>query len=271
MPSLHRDDVMSIPTVIKYYSHNLEPGTRRTSELPEEDMGGRQSFLKKIWLDDSREIIDFFGERYPDSVDLTLFTAVGNNLSLMVRGKSNMLEHMLKNNLLSRLYTKGRGLEACKEYVAAIMRKVSHKYPSTRILEIGVGTDSTTGSVFNAIGNAYLSYTYTHISAGLFEKVSEKLTEHTQSMDFKTFNAEHPPPEQGFTESPYDISLCTKLANAWRESLRSLCIYPPNRDILSFLFNAHILSVCRNCWKMSRFRWQTQKSSQILDVRAEHS
>ena len=176
----------------------------------------RHSFLKKEWLDDSREVIESFAERYPGSVDLALLTAVGDNLSSVVRGESEMLEHMLKDNLLSRLYTEGRGFAACNEHVAAIMRKVSHKYPRTRILEIGAGTGGTTNSVLNAIGNAYLSYTYTDISAGFFEKASERFAEHIHSMDFKTFNAEHSPAEQGFTEGSYDIIIAANVLHATR-------------------------------------------------------
>lgn len=121
---------------------------------------GCHAVLQKAWLDDSREDIDTFAERYLDSVELALLTSVGDNLRSVVRDESEMLKHMLKDNLLGRLYSEGRGFAACNEYVAAIMRNISHKHPRTKILETGAGTGRTTRSVLDAIGNAYSSYTY---------------------------------------------------------------------------------------------------------------
>ena len=178
---------------------------------------GRHAVLKKEWLDDSRENIDSFAERYPDSVDLALLTAVGENLSSVVRGESEMLEHMLKDDLLGRLYAEGRGFAACNEHVAAIMRKVSHKHPRAKIMEIGSGTGGTSRSVLDAIGNAYSSYTYTDISAGFFEKAGEKFADHIHSMEFKTFNAEYSPSEQGFARNSYDIVIAANVLHATRK------------------------------------------------------
>ncbi|PKX89195.1 lovastatin nonaketide synthase [Aspergillus novofumigatus IBT 16806] len=177
---------------------------------------GCHTVMKKEWLDDSHETIREFAKRYPDSVDLALLTAVGENLPSVVRGESEMLEHMLKSNLLGRLYMEGRGFAACNEHVAALMRKISHKFPRTHILEIGAGTGGTTRSVLDAIGNAYSSYMYTDISAGFFEKAAEKFADHVHRMDFKTFNAENPPAEQGFTEGSYDIIIAANVLHATR-------------------------------------------------------
>ena len=177
---------------------------------------GRHAVLKKAWLDDSREDIDKFAERYLDSVELALLTSVGENLPSVVRGESEMLEHMLKDNLLGRLYSEGRGFAACNEHVAAIMRKISHKHPRTKILEIGAGTGGTTRSILDAIGNAYMSYTYTDISAGFFERAGEKFADHVHSMDFKTFNVEHSPTEQGLTSDSYDIVIAANVLHATR-------------------------------------------------------
>ncbi len=80
-----------------------------------------------------------FTARYPDSVDIALLTSVGQGLPSVLRGESEMLEHLL-DNLLGRLYTEGRGFATCNENVAAFMRQIVHKHPRARILEIGAGT-----------------------------------------------------------------------------------------------------------------------------------
>ena len=177
---------------------------------------GSHAVLKKEWLNDDREIIREFATRYPDSIDIALLTSVGEGWPSVVRGESEMLEHMLKDNLLSRLYVKGRGFALCNDYAAEYMRKISHKYPRMRILEIGAGTGGTTRSVFNAIGDAYSSYTYTDISAGFFEKAGVKFADQVHKMDFKTFNCENPPTEQGFNEGSYDVIVAANVLHATR-------------------------------------------------------
>lgn len=183
---------------------------------------GRHPVLKKDCLNDTRADIAEFATRYPDSVDLGLLTAVGENLASVMRGESEMLEHMLNDNLLGRLYMEGRGFAACNVYAAEFMRKVSHSFPRAKIFEIGAGTGGTTRSVLDAIGDAYLSYTYTDISAGFFEKAAEKFSDHASKMEFKTFNAERTPSEQGFQEGYYDVLIAANVLHATRDLVETM-------------------------------------------------
>jgi SAM-dependent methyltransferase/NAD(P)-dependent dehydrogenase (short-subunit alcohol dehydrogenase family) len=177
---------------------------------------GKHGVIKKDCLEDTREVIQKFAKRYNGSVDLALLTAVGENLLSAVRGESEILEHMLKENLLGRLYTEGRGFSTCNGYVAGFMRQISHKYPRTRILEIGAGTGGTTSSVLDAIGDAYVSYTYTDISAGFFERATERFAGAAHKMEFRTFNTEYSPSQQGFQEGSYDIIIAANVLHATR-------------------------------------------------------
>lgn len=172
--------------------------------------------LKQEWLHDTRDNIRCFAEKYPDSVDLALLTSVGENWPSVLRGESEMLEHMLKDNLLGRLYMEGRGFSECNGYVAQYMKVISHKFPRAKILEIGAGTGGTTRRVFDEIGNAYSSYTYTDISAGFFEKASEKFSDHASTMDFRIFNVEKSPAEQGLSEASYDVVIAANVLHATR-------------------------------------------------------
>ncbi|KAI9687177.1 MAG: putative Hybrid PKS-NRPS biosynthetic cluster [Bathelium mastoideum] len=183
---------------------------------------GSHVVLKKDWLNDSRDLICSFAKRYPDSADIALLTAVGENIASVLRGETDMLEHMLKDNLLGRLYTEGRGFAICNDYVAEFMGKISHKFPRTKILEIGAGTGGTTRSVLDAIGPAYSSYMYTDISAGFFEKAGEKFADHAHKMSFKTFNAESTPAQQGFTERSYDIVIAANVLHATSDLVHTM-------------------------------------------------
>ncbi|KAJ5898872.1 AMP-binding enzyme domain-containing protein [Penicillium taxi] len=174
--------------------------------------------FKKEWLDDSYETIREFQSLYPHDIDVSMLTAVGENLSSVVRGKSEMIEHMLKDGLLSRLYKESGGLTACNEYVAEIMRQISYKHPRIKILEIGAGTGGTTLSVLKSLGSSYSSYTCTDISASFFTGLAEILPEeHTEKVDFKVFNAENPAAGQGFTEGAYDVIIAANVLHATRK------------------------------------------------------
>ncbi|KAG6365497.1 hypothetical protein INS49_007108 [Diaporthe citri] len=159
---------------------------------------GRHGLLKKEWLGDSWDDIQDITRHFPDSVEIALLKAVGEKLPSVLRDESELLEHMLEDDLLGRLYSEGRGFAACNEYVANFMHTISHKYPRLNILEIGAGTGGTTSKVLDTIGDAHATYTYTDISAGFFEKAALKFGDRNRNMTFKTLNIESSPADQGF-------------------------------------------------------------------------
>ncbi|KAK2752687.1 putative Hybrid PKS-NRPS biosynthetic cluster [Arachnomyces sp. PD_36] len=177
---------------------------------------GNHPVLKGEWLNDTRDTIRCFAEKYPDSVDIALLTSVGENWPSVFRGQSEMLEHMTKDNLLGRLYTEGRGFSECNDYVAQYMKAISHKFPKAKILEIGAGTGGTTRRVLDEVTSAYSSYTYTDISAGFFEKASERFADHAATMEFRVFNVENSPAQQGLTENSFDVVIAANVLHATR-------------------------------------------------------
>lgn len=210
---------------IKHFKPHHQALFRAIDHLLAPVREGRHAVARREWLQDTRQVIDEFAKRYHGSVDLALLTAVGENLPTAVRGQSEILEAMLKDNLLGRLYTEGRGFATCNEYVGDLMRQISYKYPRTRILEMGAGTGGTTARVLEAIGDAYVSYTYTDISAGFFERAAERFVAAADKMEFRTLNAEYPPSEQGFQEGSYDIIIAANVLHATRrlsETMRNV-------------------------------------------------
>ncbi|KAI1772910.1 lovastatin nonaketide synthase [Hypoxylon cercidicola] len=183
---------------------------------------GSHAILRPEWLNDDRNAIRELANRYPDSVDLQLLTASGESWPQVLRGESEMLEHMLQNDLLSRLYTEGRGFVACNNYVADYIRRIAHKYPHTKIMEIGAGTGATTQCVLDAIGDAYSSWTYTDISAGFFEKAANRFSTHAHKFSFKTFDIEKEPVEQDFAEESYDIVIAANVLHATRHLSKTM-------------------------------------------------
>lgn len=177
---------------------------------------GHHSLLKNEWLWDSWDDIRDITRDFPDSVEIALLKAVGEKMPSVLRGESELLEHMLQDDLLGRLYTEGRGFAACNEYVANFMHTISHKYPRLHVLEIGAGTGGTTSQVLDTIGDAHATYTYTDISAGFFEKAALKFADRNRKMTFKTLNIESSPADQGFTPASYDVVIAANVLHATR-------------------------------------------------------
>jgi NAD(P)-dependent dehydrogenase (short-subunit alcohol dehydrogenase family) len=89
----------------------------------------------------------------------------------------------------------------------------------------GAGTGGATKAIFREIGDNFLSYTYTDISAGFFETASSAFSQHKDKMTFKTLNVENDTVQQGYTEGAYDLVVAFFVIHATSDlecSLRNL-------------------------------------------------
>lgn len=171
---------------------------------------------KPEWLADSYETIMELKSQFPGSIDLDLLHAAGKNLVPAARGEFQILECLMENNMLQRLYTEGHGFRRMNLYLCQILKQVTHKYPRLNILEIGAGTGGTTKYVFDTINDTFLEYTYTDISAGFFDKASERFKKHSSKMEFKVLDIEKDLSRQGFTEHSYDLIIAANVLHATR-------------------------------------------------------
>ncbi|KAL2045412.1 hypothetical protein ABVK25_012124 [Lepraria finkii] len=176
--------------------------------------GGWHPSAKREWMEDSKEAILAMANRYPQQIDLTLMHALGRNLVSIVRGETQVLEVMMENDMLNRLYMEGCGFRMLNEHIARAISQITYKYPQANILEIGAGTGGTTKRVLDTIGTAYSVYAYTDISPGFFEKASEKFAEHKSRMVFKTLDVEKETDDQGFDKEQYDIVIAANVLHA---------------------------------------------------------
>ena len=179
--------------------------------------GDRHPAAKLEWMDDSHELVLAMAEKHPRQIDLALMHALGENLVSIVRNETQVLEVMMENDMLNRLYMEGCGFRILNEYIARAMSQITHRHPQANILEIGAGTGGTTKKVLDTIGNAYSTYTYTDISAGFFEKASEKFAAHKSRMVFKTLDVERDTGDQGFGREQYDIIIAANVLHATRK------------------------------------------------------
>ncbi|KAK3373153.1 hypothetical protein B0T24DRAFT_529456 [Lasiosphaeria ovina] len=183
---------------------------------------GQHQYVRQEWTSDTLEDIKPLMAGHPDSIDLKLISAVGENMTAAVRGETTILEHMLPNNMLDDFYEKGLGLVELNLFLAGMVKQITHRYPHCRILEIGAGTGSATKAVLKAIGNTFSSYTYTDISAGFFDKAADIFGAYRDKMTFKVLDVERSPASQGYDPHSYDIIIASNVLHATAVLRRTL-------------------------------------------------
>lgn len=105
---------------------------------------GQHPTLKKEWSSDSPEEIYALIRKYPESIDVRLLSAVGEHIPAAVRGQTSILEHMLEDNMLNDFYKRGAALSKYNSVMAGMVKQIIHRYPHSRILEIGKRPKVTT-------------------------------------------------------------------------------------------------------------------------------
>ncbi|CAG8976335.1 hypothetical protein HYALB_00005742 [Hymenoscyphus albidus] len=154
------------------------------------------------------------GNRYPNSFELELIRAVGKNLPAAVRGERQILEFMMHNNMLQRLYAEGTGVGEQTVFLGRMAKQLAHRYPQTNILEIGAGTGGATKSALKEMGEAFTSYTFTDISPGFFENAQQVFEEYSHRMTFKVLDIEKDIESQGFIPGSYDVIIASLVLHA---------------------------------------------------------
>ncbi|KAK3298364.1 putative hybrid PKS/NRPS enzyme [Chaetomium fimeti] len=184
---------------------------------------GTHPSTRPEWLTDTKEDIASLVRGFPsDQIDICLGRAVGENLVDVMRGKTEMLQVMIEDDMLNRLYMEGCGFPFLNEYISAVVSRIAHKHPRMSILEIGAGTGGTTRKLLDVIGQTYSSYTYTDISAGFFETAADKFSDHRDKITFKILDVEKSPAEQGYTEQAYDLMVASNVLHATRSLKKTL-------------------------------------------------
>lgn len=184
---------------------------------------GRHKTLKREWAEDSSEDIKALANKHLGNLDVKMISVVGEKIPAAVRGESTILEHLLKDNMLDDFYKVGSGFQRYNKFLAGMMKQITHRYPHTKILEIGAGTGGATKYVLEEIGNSMSSYNYTDISVGFFGNAAELFKAYSDKMTFKVLNVEKTPASQGYEEHSYDIVIASNVLHA-TESLHTTLV-----------------------------------------------
>lgn len=180
---------------------------------------GELPHLARAWVDDThQQILDLINS-YPDSIDLQLMHAVGENLPSVIQsnGERNILEPMIHNNMLNRFYVDALGMARYTEDLTRMLGEISHRFPGMNVLEVGAGTGGATKVILRELDDAFSTYTYTDISAGFFAQAQAVFQAHDGKMIFKTLNIEKDGAEQGYEEYSYDVVIANLVVHATKD------------------------------------------------------
>ncbi|PWY76064.1 putative hybrid NRPS/PKS enzyme [Aspergillus sclerotioniger CBS 115572] len=175
---------------------------------------GHHPFAQQQWITDTHDEITSIIESYPDSIDLRIMRAVGENIISAIRGESTMLEAMMKDNMLNEFYVTGLGMEEYLKRLTTAVKQIGHRHPTMNVLEIGAGTGGATKSILRELDDAFASYTFTDISSGFFEKAMQTFKAYESKMTFKTLDIEKDVLDQGYADHSFDLIIASLVLHA---------------------------------------------------------
>ncbi|ORY71958.1 putative polyketide synthase [Pseudomassariella vexata] len=241
----HRDTIKVLERISTFYLRKFDqqvpPDHPKRSEFPTNwylnyarhitsmVLSNRHKWAQKEWLDDSLDDIFKASKPFSHLPDVQIMHLVGEQMPRVFSGETTMLEQFRhnSNDILDRYYEDGFGLNESSQWISQSVKQIVDRYPHMNILEIGksspcAGTGGATKAIFREIGQSYLSYTYTDISAAFFENASSIFSQHRDRMIFKTLDVERDPLDQGYMEGTYDLVVAFFVIHATSDLERAL-------------------------------------------------
>lgn len=114
---------------------------------------GQNTKLRREWAEDSPGEIEALISKYPESIDVKVLAAIGRNLPAVLRGEASIREHVT----LDDYYEHGLGFQRYHVFLAKVIEQIVHRYPHSRILEIG---KNALGSLVSLTNNAFRCWSW---------------------------------------------------------------------------------------------------------------
>lgn len=146
-------------------------------------------------------------------VDGELINHLGPIIESILLGESNPLVAMAKDGLLHRYYAHSVRLAPSLTRLSTLVRKVAHKNPAARVLQIGAGTGAAaTRSILEAVGTPKTSvvagWHITEPSTDVLEDNQAELANWADLLEFSVLDINRDPSKQSFIPESYDIVVC---------------------------------------------------------------
>ncbi|KAL7952418.1 hypothetical protein V8C34DRAFT_323309 [Trichoderma compactum] len=150
------------------------------------------------------------------SLEGKMLVRILENMEGILQGSVEPWELMNGDGLLEQLYRSGLSDNKTPAVQCEMIKRISHKRP-LRILEVGAGTGSATSKILGQLDPAKVArYTYTDISASFFAEAADEFEMWVKRgiMDFRVFDAEHDPEDQGLDIGAYDVVVAFQVLHA---------------------------------------------------------
>ncbi|KAJ4855607.1 AMP-binding enzyme domain-containing protein [Trichoderma breve] len=179
---------------------------------------GDHPYVPQEALKDTAAFVNSLIAKHHKHDYMRLLEVAGSHLADEIRAGGSILEHLAKDELLSRFYqqlTAQPGQENANVWYARVAAQIAHRFPRMHILEIGAGTGGgSTTSILPALGDAFSSYTYTDVSAESLEGVQHRFRDLADRLVVTTYDINQPPAEQGLGEGSFDVVLASAALHA---------------------------------------------------------
>ncbi|KAJ5188439.1 hypothetical protein N7491_004764 [Penicillium cf. griseofulvum] len=144
------------------------------------------------------------------SVDGELICRLGPLIGSILRGESNPLVAMIENGLLHKYYAHSVRLAPSLTQLSTLVRKVAHKNPAARVLQVGAGTGAAaTRRILEALGTPKVplvaSWHITEPLADVLEDTQADLADWADLLEFSQLDIDSDPSKQKFAPESYDI------------------------------------------------------------------
>jgi acyl transferase domain-containing protein/NADPH:quinone reductase-like Zn-dependent oxidoreductase/ubiquinone/menaquinone biosynthesis C-methylase UbiE len=144
------------------------------------------------------------------SVDGELICRLGPLIGSILRGESNPLVAMIEDGLLHKYYAHSVRLAPSLAQLSTLVRKVAHKNPAARVLQVGAGTGgAATRRILEALGTPKVPlvaiWHITEPSADVLEDVQADLVDWSDLLEFSQLDIDSDPSKQKFAPESYDI------------------------------------------------------------------
>ncbi|KAF2708693.1 hypothetical protein K504DRAFT_491370 [Pleomassaria siparia CBS 279.74] len=180
--------------------------------LTEVRLGLQPSYLRTDWLDDTQADIAALVKHHSASIDLQLLDKIGKAYPLIIYSDMQALATLLEDDALNRLYRVGIGFPETISQLGSFFRALSRRSPNMRILEVGAGTGSVTGTILEA--SSCSAYTFTDVSPGFLGPAKEMFKRYANKMSFQVFDMEKDTSQQGLHDRSFEVIVAANVLHA---------------------------------------------------------
>lgn len=152
-----------------------------------------------------------------------MINQLGPHLPDILRGNRSTVSVLPDDELLHRLYLEDDCFNRCHAQLAQYLKLVQYKVPNLRILEVGGGAGALTFALLEALygekrehATTRGTYVFTDVSDISTSKAQEAMKMFGDVMEFKCFDIEQPPAEQGFELNAFDVVVASNAIYAAR-------------------------------------------------------